>query len=64
MIASFAATHLPYIKDVAGGTRIIILTVLISLIFAIIKPIDNEPANETDTDHTNATEQNRQKEEI
>lgn len=54
MIVSFAATHLPYIKDISGGTRIIILTVLISLIFAIIKPIDNESSEETDTDHTDS----------
>ncbi len=51
MIASFAAAHLPYIKDVSGGSRIIILTVLISLIFAIIKPIDDKSGDETDADN-------------
>ena len=40
--ASFACSKLPYIKDISGGTRTIILTVVIAAIAAIIKPVKND----------------------
>lgn len=40
--ASYAAEKLPVIRDVSGGIRIIILTVLISLIAAIIFPVKED----------------------
>lgn len=60
MTASLAATYLPYIKDIDSGSRIIILTVLISLIFAIIKPIDNESSDETDAGHTDSIKEEKE----
>ena len=46
-IASFLCSVLPVIKDIQSGTRTIILTVLISSVIAIIKPIPelNEEIN-------------------
>ena len=38
--ASFAATYLPLISQLSGGTRTIILTVLISAIAAILFPVN------------------------
>lgn len=40
--ASFAATYLPLISQLSGGTRTIILTVLISAIAAILFPVNEE----------------------
>lgn len=40
--ASFAATYLPLISRLSGGTRTIILTVLISAIAAILFPVNEE----------------------
>ena len=40
--ASFACTKLPLVSQLSGGTRTIILTILISSIVAIIKPIPEE----------------------
>ncbi len=40
MIVSYGCTILPFIKEISSGTRIIILTVVISLIFAIFFPIE------------------------
>ena len=41
--ASFACTKLPLVSQLSGGTRTIILTVVISSIVALIKPIsENE----------------------
>lgn len=40
--ASFAATYLPLISQLSGGTRTIILTVLISAIAAILFPVSEE----------------------
>ncbi len=40
MIGSLACTALPYVKEISAGTRIIVLTVVISLIAAILFPID------------------------
>jgi len=42
--ASYACTKLPLVSNLSGGTRTIILTVLISTIVALIKPI-NEAEN-------------------
>ena len=39
---SFALGHIPKIKELSSGTRVIIITVLISAIAAIIKPIKQE----------------------
>ncbi len=40
MTGSLACTLLPYVKEISAGTRIIVLTVLISLIAAVLFPID------------------------
>lgn len=42
--ASFAATYLPLISRLSGGTRTIILTVLISAVAAILFPVNEEEA--------------------
>jgi predicted branched-subunit amino acid permease len=39
--ASFACSKLPLVSQLSGGTRTIILTIVISSIVAIIKPIDD-----------------------
>ena len=39
--ASYACSILPVIKELSGGTRTIILTVIISTVVAIIKPIQD-----------------------
>lgn len=41
-LASYLSSQLPYIKELSSGTRTIILTILISSIAAIIKPIKQE----------------------
>lgn len=50
VITSFAASYLcgiiPYIKNLSGGNRTIILTILISSIIAIIKPIKDPNCEE------------------
>lgn len=50
VISSFAMSYafsvLPHIKDLSGGTRTIILTVVISSIVAFIKPIPEEDKEE------------------
>jgi len=48
-ISSYVCTLIPWVKDLSGGTRTIILTVLISTVVAIIKPVkdDDEPEYET-----------------
>ncbi len=40
MAGSLACTVFPYVKEISAGTRIIVLTVLISLIAAVLFPID------------------------
>lgn len=40
MTGSLACTALPYVRELSAGTRIIVLTVLISLAAAILFPID------------------------
>ena len=40
--ASYACSVLPVIKELSGGTRTIILTVVISSIVALVKPIQEE----------------------
>ncbi len=39
--ASYACTKLPYVSQLSGGTRTIILTVVISTIVALVKPISD-----------------------
>ncbi len=41
-ISSYICGIIPVIKDLSGGTRTIILTVIISSIVAIIKPVEEE----------------------
>ena len=46
-ISSYLCTILPVIKTLSSGSRTIILTVLISSVAAIVKPVsDNEPVSE------------------
>lgn len=47
MISSYVCTIAPYVKELSGGTRTIILTVVISAIVALIKPVEDEPKTET-----------------
>ena len=44
--ASFACTKLPLVSQLSGGTRTIILTVAISSIVALVKPIPDDPVIE------------------
>lgn len=46
MAASWLFSLLPVIKDISQGTRVIILTVCISLLFAIIFPVDENKNTE------------------
>ena len=48
MTASFIFTYAPVLSGTASGTRIIILTVAISLIAAILFPIKDETSTEDD----------------
>lgn len=41
-VLSYLCTIIPWIKNISGGTRTIVLTVLISAVVAIIKPIKDE----------------------
>lgn len=41
-IASYCFTILPYVKELSGGTRTIIITVVISSILALLKPVKDE----------------------
>lgn len=41
-IASYICSVAPYIKNISSGTRTIILTIVISSVLAIIKPIEDE----------------------
>lgn len=43
---SYAFSRLPYLKTLSGGNRTIILTVVISSVVAIIKPVDDESDSE------------------
>ena len=47
MLLSYLCTIIPGVKNISSGTKIIILTVIISLAFAILFPVkDGEPDNE------------------
>lgn len=46
MILSLLFTYLPYVKNISSGTRIVILTVIISLAAAIIHPIKDDKESE------------------
>ena len=41
-ILSYAFTLVPFFKDISGGTKTIILTILISAVIAIIKPVEDD----------------------
>ncbi|MDY2838965.1 MAG: AzlC family ABC transporter permease [Treponema sp.] len=41
-VLSYLCTIIPWIKNISGGTRTIVLTALISAVVAIIKPIKDE----------------------
>lgn len=43
---SYAFSRLPYLKTLSGGNRTIILTVVISSVVAILKPVDDESDSE------------------
>lgn len=40
-VSSYICGIIPYVRELSGGTRTIILTVVISAIIAIIKPVDD-----------------------
>ena len=42
MVVSYASSVIPIVKDWSSGSRIILLTVVISLLFAIICPIEED----------------------
>ena len=46
MAASFAFSHLPVLSSLSSGTRIIILTVLLSALAAALFPVETEENNE------------------
>ena len=46
--ASFAFTKLPLVSQLSGGTRTIILTIVISSLVALIKPITDSEESESD----------------
>ena len=48
--ASCLCTYLPVVRDISGGTRIIILTIVLSLIAALIWPVSEESGTEKDRD--------------
>lgn len=56
MISSYVCTIAPYVKDLSGGTRTIILTVVISAVVALIKPVKDEPAVEPEVSATEVKE--------
>lgn len=43
--ASYVSTTVPVIKDISSGTRTIILTVVISSLVALIKPVNDEDSS-------------------
>ena len=50
-LTSYLSTIIPYVKDIASGTRTIILTVVISSVVALIKPIkQNDEMNNKTTE--------------
>lgn len=49
-VLSYVCSIAPYIKDISPGTRTIVLTILISAVLAIIKPVKDE---ENSSDNNN-----------
>ena len=47
MLASFVCTKLPVICEISNGTKIIVLTIIISLIFALVAPRDEGETGDT-----------------
>lgn len=45
MVSSIVWQYIPFVKHISSGTKIIILTVLISLIFALLFPVNDEVTN-------------------
>ena len=43
--ASYLCTILPYVKELSGGNRTILLTVIISTVVALVKPIKDDAAD-------------------
>ncbi len=61
--ASFACSKLPYIRELSGGTRTIILTIVIAAIAALIKPVKDEDSEnsahkESAQENSDSTSQN------
>lgn len=50
MMGSLACTVMPYVREMSAGTRIIVLTVVISLVAAILFPIDLPEAGGSQTE--------------
>lgn len=51
---SFAFTKIPFVKDLAEGTRTIILTVIISSVLAVVKPVTENLEKSEEGDGTNS----------
>ncbi|MBQ2552223.1 MAG: AzlC family ABC transporter permease [Treponema sp.] len=49
---SFACSRIPGIKDLSSSTRTIILTILISAVLAIVKPVDDTKKSAEDAEKT------------
>ncbi|MDE6530932.1 MAG: AzlC family ABC transporter permease [Lachnospiraceae bacterium] len=49
MIGSLACTVMPYVREMSAGSRIIVLTIVISLVAAILFPIDVPEAGKPQT---------------
>ena len=49
MIGSLGFSTMPFIKDFAASTRIIILTIVIASIAAIVRPVDDRQLDEAET---------------
>lgn len=52
-VLSYLCSVLPFVKNLSSGTRTIILTVLISSIVAIIKPVGSEDENKSKNEAKN-----------
>ncbi len=48
MVCSFIFTYAPYVNNISSGFRIIILTVIISLIAAVLYPVKDSEGGSTD----------------
>jgi len=48
MLSSLAVEYIPLVKNLSSGNKIIILTVLISAIAALVRPVADEPKKEVE----------------